>query len=278
MTDYNKLDRAEVLAHIFFPRQEARTPLPPGSHDFDCTVEENTELGCRFYGAAEDGPIIVYFHGNAETVGDYDAIAAGYTRHGINLLLTTYRGFGWSTGSPSVSAMFQDAEVVFQKALHWLEENGYTGSMFVMGRSLGSAAAIDLTARHQETLKGMIIESGFSDTLPLAEMLGIETEGSDITEEDCFNNCQKIATITLPTLILHGSADAMIPLGLAEKLQACSGARNKQFMVIPGAEHNTMITTGGDRYFQTIKKFIDDICGVNDWRTRRRRYKDKNKE
>jgi len=270
MSDYHKLDRPEVLTHIFYPRHHDRTPLPRNSCDFDCTVEENIVLGCRFYAAAEDAPTILYFHGNAETVDDYDLIAAKYNEFGMNLMMTTYRGYGWSTGSPTVSSMLRDTDIVLEKALLWLEEKGFEGSVCVMGRSLGSASAIDLTRRHQSIIKTLIIESGFADTMPLTQTLGIETEGTDITEEDCFRNCEKIAEIKIPTLILHGSADTMIPARLAEKLQACSGARSKQFMLIPGAAHNTMITTGGNTYFTTIKGFIDKACGVTNWTYKRR--------
>lgn len=273
MSDYSKLDRAEVLTHIFNPRKTERTPLADNSCDFDCTVEENIVLGCRFHAADQEAPTIIYFHGNGETVGDYDSIAARYTQFGMNVLVTTYRGYGWSTGSPTVSAMLSDTDIILQKAVNWLEEKGYTGSIFIMGRSLGSAAAIDLTARHLEVIKGMIIESGFSDTLPLTELWGIDTEGSDITEEDCFRNSEKIAEITIPTLILHGARDQLIPVQLAEKLQACCGARAKQFLIIPGAEHNTMIETGGDIYFSTIKSFLDKSCGITNWQYHRRKYK-----
>lgn len=271
MPNYSKLDRPEVLSHIFHPRHEERTPLLVNSCDFDCTVEENIVLGCRFHAASQDAPTIIYFHGNAETVSDYDGIAAKYTEFGMNLLITTYRGYGWSTGSPTVSTMLLDTDIILQKSLGWLEEKGFSGSIFTMGRSLGSASAIDLTERHQGTVKGMIIESGFADTLPLTQTLGIQTEGTDITEEDCFRNCEKIAEIKVPTLILHGSLDTMIPVKLAEKLQACCAARSKQFLVIPGASHSTMITTGGDLYFQTIKSFIDKVCGVTKWQYRRKR-------
>jgi alpha-beta hydrolase superfamily lysophospholipase len=272
MPNYSKLDRPEVLSRIFYPRQEDRTPLPAYSCDFDCTVEENIVLGCRFHGASQEAPTLLFFHGNAENVSDYDAIAAHYVKHGMNLLITTFRGYGWSTGSPTVSTMLADTDIILQKAVNWLEEKGYTGSIFAMGRSLGSACAIDLTERHQSTIKGLIIESGFADTMPLTKSLGIETEGTDITEADCFRNCEKIAEIKIPTFILHGSSDTMIPVVLAEKLQACCAARSKQFMVIPGADHNTMITTGGDKYFEVIKSFVDKICGVTHWKYKRKKY------
>lgn len=280
MNTYTKLDQPEVLSHIFAPTKEARSPLPENATDLDVELGDNTLLGCRFYKADKDDPTILFFHGNGETVSDYDLVAQKYAEFGMNLFLTTYRGYGWSTGSPSVAKMFEDAEAVFGRITSWLADNGYSDRVFVMGRSLGSAGAIDLVETHQESLKGLIVESGFADTIPLAANLGIDVEGSDITEDDCFNNTKKISNIKIPTYILHGSRDTLIPVPLAEKLQASSGARNKQFTVIPGADHNTMIETGGDLYFQAIKKFIDTVCGQHEWRYRRkqfRQYKDNKK-
>lgn len=273
MTDYSKLDTPEVLSHIFHPQQEACGPLPEGSVDLEIEVADEAKLGCRFYPAALEAPTIIYFHGNGETVSDYDDIAKSYGEIGLNLFVTTYRGYGWSTGIPSVTAMLEDAGRVFEHIRSWLSENKYSDVLFIMGRSLGSAAAIDLVSKNPDDVKGLIIESGFADTLPLAKALGIDTDSSNIVEEECFCNCQKIANIKNPTLILHGTRDEMIPVGMAEKLQADSGARNKQFMVIPGATHNTMIEAGGVYYFEAIKKFTDTILGKNDWRTRRKRYR-----
>lgn len=227
-------------------------------------------IGCRFHLSSPEAPTILYFHGNGETVGDYDQIAGKYVEFGMNLLVATYRGYGWSTGSPTVSSMLDDCHVILEKALTWLEEKGCNGPVCVMGRSLGAASAIELASRHQGLFKAMIIESGFGDTLPLLTTLGIDTVQAELLEDNGFRNCEKIAEVKLPTLILHGSADTLISPRLAEKLQACSGARSKQFLLIPGAEHNTMIATGGNTYFSTIKGFIDKACGITRWGYKKR--------
>lgn len=271
----HKLDQTEALAHIFFPTKMEKNTAPINATDVDVEVAEGVTIGCRFYGAALDAPNVFFFHGNGEHVAHYDDIAQLYIAHGINLFMTTYRGYGWSDGTPTVTSMYEDANPLFNAAKKFLTANNYTGPIFVMGRSLGSAPAIDLTMRRDLEVKGMIIESGFADTLPLAANLGLDVEGSGLTEEDCFNNRKKIESVTRPTMILHGSSDSMIPAAQAENLQAFSGARGKQFHVIPGAEHNTMIETGGDLYFETIKKWMDTLMGKTDWRRQRRAFKAK---
>lgn len=272
----SKLDRPEILSTIFFPRQDDSSASPPLGKDFLIDVSENgTALSCRFHTCDKDAPVILYFHGNGEIVSDYDAIASEYTGAGINIFFATYRGYGSSSGSPSVSALFHDNIRIAGYLQEYLRENGYTGALFAMGRSLGSASAIDLVSRYPDDFKGLILDSAFADTLPLAKRLGYDISNHDITEEDCFNNLAKIRKITNPTLIFHGARDQVIPVAEAEKLQAESGAKTKQFHIVPGADHNSIISIGGSLYFETIKNFIDTVTGKNTWRQRRRSHKKK---
>jgi pimeloyl-ACP methyl ester carboxylesterase len=83
----------------------------------------------------------------------------------------------------------------------------------------------------------------------------------------------KIARITKPTFILHGARDEIIPAAEAEKLQACCGAKSKEFQIVPGADHNSIMAVAGRLYFQTIKQFIDKISGTSSWRKRRKAAK-----
>ena len=270
MQDVHKLDQPEILSRLFYPRQEPKSPLPAGAVDRDFEMEPGIFIGCRFYLHDSVAPTILYFHGNGETVCDHDDIGRAFTDVGCNLLVMTYRGYGWSSGIPTVSSLFNDGRKLFQEVVLWLNDKGYAGPLFLMGRSLGSACAIDLAFLFSDSAKGLIIESGFADTLPLMEVLGIPQSAFRIKEEECFGNREKIGKVKMPTLILHGARDQLIPPSEAEKLQAGSGARNKQFMLIPGADHNTMISTAGKLYFSEIKRFIDSVTGASSWRNTRK--------
>jgi len=271
MQTYSKLDDPAFLSSIFHPRRSEITPLPEGAIDIDMEVEPGVIIGCRFYIHDISSPNIIFFHGNGEVVSDYDDIGPLYNHAGMNLLVTTYRGYGWSNGSPTVASMLSDAEQLFCKIQTWLSVNKYTGALFLMGRSLGSVSAIDLATRHEDDIKGLIIESGIANTLPLANFLGVDTQGLKLSEADGFQNVEKIAKVSIATFIFHGSKDEIIAADEAENLQAFSGARTKEFVVIPGATHNTMIQTGGRLYFQTIRAFIDKVTGITNWRRRRKK-------
>jgi pimeloyl-ACP methyl ester carboxylesterase len=268
--DYSKLDQPKVLQALFHPRHEARsTPPPHNAVDLDIPVDKGIQVHARFHLASEEDPNILFFHGNGEIVSDYDEIGPFYFKYGMNFLAVDYRGYGRSTGSPSVTSMLGDAHIILDTTRQWLNKAGHSGPLFIMGRSLGSAAAIELASSHPDEIAGLIIESGFATTLPLLIKLGINIADMGITEDDGFRNVRKISTFTKPTFIIHGQYDEIIPVNSAAILQAESPARSKELQVVPGASHNTIIAQAGEMYFSVIKRFINKICGIR--ATRRRK-------
>lgn len=269
----SKLDQPEIRAALFHPRRESKNETPPSCRDLEILVDDGVVLGCRFFENSATAVNILYFHGNGETVGDYDEIGPHFLEAGLNICVVGYRGYGWSGGSPSVSALYHDSPVVLDFFIDFCRKNNLSPDIFVMGRSLGSAFCIDLGYTSPDKIKGIIIDSGFAYSLPLARRLGYHVSDSGLSEEDCFNNLAKIAEIEIPTLLLHGADDQLIPLPEAVKLQAESGAKTKQLFVVPGADHNALFTRGGSTYFETVKIFTDTVTERNTWRQRRKKFK-----
>jgi pimeloyl-ACP methyl ester carboxylesterase len=273
-SEHTIMDHPAIVNLLFRPIKVAKTTLPEGAVDIDVPVADGIRIACRLYRHAATSPTLIFFHGNGEIIADYDEIGPCYVREGMNFLVAEYRGYGWSTGTPLTSTLLPDSNLTFRYLKDWLEQQGYTGALFVMGRSLGSASAIDVAVNHSEEVRGLIIESGFAKTLPLAKVLGVDLAAMGITEEQSFNNAGKIAHFTKPTYILHGQYDQLIPLWQAETLQAESGAKSKEFQIVPGADHNSLIAVAGPLYFQAIRKFVEKAAGIApDWRERRRQFK-----
>ena len=268
------MDHPDIISVLYHPNREPQHPTPAGTVDIDVQVADGVSLGCRLFIHDKAAPTLIYYHGNAETVPDYNDIGPYYVAEGLNIVFTDYRGYGWSTGQPLTSTFLPDSNQVFLRLKDWLAEQGYTGPLFVMGRSLGSASAIDVAINHSDAVTGLIIESGFARTLPLAKVLGVDLEAMGIAEEQTFDNGGKIARFTKSTYILHGQHDRLIPLWQAETLMAASGAKAKELQIVPGADHNTLIAVAGRLYFQAIRDFVDKAAGTApDWRERRKRFK-----
>ena len=142
--DYSEFDRREILMFLFHPRPEGYFPSFDTVSELLIPVESEVNIGAHFYHAGNNAATILFFHGNGEIAADYVDIAPRYIQMNINFLPVHYRGYGRSNGTPTITGMMRDCHVIFHYTKKWLSEHSYTGPVFVMGRSLGSASALEL--------------------------------------------------------------------------------------------------------------------------------------
>ncbi len=260
MIDFKKgteqMDCPEILCRLFFPRKEPVEGLKlPNVVSPVFEVDEDVFVGCRFYPVQIDGPNILYFHGNGETCLDYDYVAPLYGGRGLNLFVADYRGYGYSNGQPTCSSMINDVHPIFRGFIAMLSEKGHTGDIYVMGRSLGSASAIEAAYHYQDKLKGLIVESGFASAGNQFKRLGVDHFLKENEDPLGFGNDIKIKKISLPTLIIHGEEDRVIPCEEGKKLYKLSGAPEKKLLLIPGVGHNDLMMLAANEYMAAIEKF-----------------------
>ncbi len=251
------LDRAEVLQVLFYPRPEDEWVSAPSSAlPVTVQVAPGVHVGGRLHTAASQAPLMLYFHGNGEIAAEYEDLGPVYNRLGISLLVIDYRGYGTSSGRPTSSTLLADAVVVFDHLDDLSSERGLAPSgLYVMGRSLGSAAAIEVACHAGARLAGLIVESGFADTFGLLARLGLGVRGAE-EARDGFDNANKIARVATPTLIIHGQDDGLIPAADGQELYFRSGAADKHLLLIPEAGHNDLMWVGREAYFPAIEAFV----------------------
>ncbi len=259
LTDYSALDKPEILHHIFYPRQEYQLPGKSSGTEIFIPVERDVALGARFHMDSKDGANILFFHGNGEIVSDYDDLGPFYNRMGINFLPVDYRGYGRSGGSPSVSSMMSDCRTVYEFTKKWLGEHGYSGPLIVMGRSLGSASALELASKYESGIDGLIIESGFAYTEPLLRLLGADLRGMNLSEKDGLNNLDKIRSFKKPILIIHAEFDHIIPFSDGQAFYDAATSRDKMLLKIPGANHNDIFSKGLMEYMAAVKSLVGRV-------------------
>jgi len=266
--DYSVLDRPEVIMFLFHPR-----PGPPGStfqaaapenpmvlpKDILIPVKDDVAIGARFHMAEKSGASILFFHGNGEIVADYDELGPIYNQMGANFLAVDYRGYGRSTGKPTVTAMMRDCHVIFEFVQNWLRQNNYPGPVILMGRSLGSASVLELAAACGDSIDGLIVESGFAFAAPLLQLLGIDLEAIGFKEEKGFRNIAKIRKFDKPTLIIHAEFDHIIPFSDGEALYNACPSAEKALLKIPGANHNDIFMRGLTEYLAAVKNIVERV-------------------
>ncbi len=254
MSAYAYLDQPILLKNLFYPRQDHSAP-GPGAFDLLASVEEGVQVGLRFFQHEEKAPWILYFHGNGEVASDYDGIAPFYHQLGVNLVVADYRGYGASTGVPTFSALVQDAHPLFRAVQAELNARNLAPVSWIMGRSMGSIPALELAAGDRGELKGLIIESGFASPLRLLKHLGmpVKLEGVEEVEKE---TQERLSRVQLPTLLLHGEEDRLVPLEEAEYLEERLVSEDLELISIPRAGHNDIMFVGRRDYFAQLEKFI----------------------
>jgi uncharacterized protein len=259
-SDYATLDRPEVLTFLFHPRREWEgSSGQTSATDMLIPVAKGVEIGARFHITTNSAANLLFFHGNGEIVSDYDDLGPVYNHMDINFLPVDYRGYGRSTGEPSVTGMMRDCHVIYQFIRRWLDDNGCSGPFIVMGRSLGSASVIELAAHYRDAIDGLIVESGFAYAEPLLRLLGIDARRLGFKEEEGFRNVDKIRAYDKPTLIIHAEHDHIIPFSDGQALYEACGAPRKTLVKIPGANHNDIFMRGFAQYMTTIKDFVETL-------------------
>jgi len=258
--NYTALDRPEVLRSLFHPRKELNNPGTRFNGIEIMIPVEKDKIGARFHMVGKLSPNILFFHGNGEIVADYDDLAPLYNKFGMNFLPVDYRGYGRSSGRPTVTAMISDSHDIFNFVNNWLGEHLYTGPMIVMGRSLGSASAIEIAARHKAKISGLILESGFARTGPLLRVLGVDPDAIGFKEVIGFQNDVKIKSYDKPALIIHAEQDHIIPFSEGQALYDACTASDKFLLKIPQANHNDIFMRGLSEYMAAVKALSDRVA------------------
>lgn len=199
-------------------------------------------------GEAGTAGAVIWFHGNAETVAGLAPVIRELRPEHAALLAVEYRGYGESSGTPTVANVQRDADAAWE----WLAARPEIDSsrIVVYGRSLGTGPALQLGATHP--VAGLVLESAFTTLRALARahypIFPAALAGSG------FDNLAAIARVRAPVLFIAGDADRIIPIAMGRDLAARVGA--SEFWVIRGAGHNDTYDLGAHEYARRFKEFV----------------------
>ncbi len=222
------------------------------AEDVSLEAEDGTRLHAFFLPAPGDATrAVLFLHGNAGNASHRLPNAAQLARLGAHVLLLDYRGYGLSEGTPSESGVYADARAALS---HLVGARRIAPERIVLfGRSIGGAVAVDLA--RDRPLGGVILESTFSSLRDAAEqVLG----GLGRLLVSGFDSKQKIARVRAPLLFFHGDRDDIVDHSLGRRLYEAAPPP-KAFETLEGAGHNDTVQVGGARYFERIRRFLDEV-------------------
>ncbi|HEY5744481.1 MAG TPA: alpha/beta hydrolase [Chryseolinea sp.] len=193
---------------------------------------DGEKINGLFFPAPSD-KVILYFHGNAGSLEDWQFVYHDFESLGFNFFIIDYRGYGKSTGNISEAGFYQDA----QAAYDFLLARGFEADHIVVyGRSIGSGVAVHL-ATHQQ-IAALILESPYTSV----EQLAIEKYRylfPSLYLRYRFDNLNKINAVKAPLLVIHGRRDDLIPFPHGQALYDVFDGK-KQLIAVEDGHHNDL--------------------------------------
>ena len=213
-------------------------------------VDEVVTVFGWFIDAGPTTPVILWCHGNAGNVSHrLENIRRLYQR-GISVFIFDYRGYGRSTGVPSEAGLYQDALASYDYLIHVRRIS--PERLILFGRSLGSGVAGEVAV--QRPSAGLIVESSFPSIQAMSDQHYLGLPARWFTDVD-FNLTQKVHSLQVPLLVIHGDQDSIVPMALGRQVFEAAH-EPKQWYVVSGAEHNDVPFVGGEPYFREIETFL----------------------
>ncbi len=240
---------------IYFPEIEQEISNKPSAIGLDYTsVNMATADGERLHGWWVSGPdakgTVLFFHGNAGNISQRINYLSMFKRLGYNTLLFDYRGYGQSSGVPSESGTYLDA----QAGWRYLTEiqNISPERIILFGESLGGAVAAWLAAREKPGL--LVLASTFTSVPNLAAQIYPFLPVRWITRFH-YNTLESLQSVTCPVFIAHSPEDEIIPFEHGQQLFQAASAP-KQFLPLEGG-HNIGFIFMQPAWIKSLGAFMD---------------------
>jgi len=205
----------------------------------------DAQLGGIAASRAGNGWTVLYFGGNAfhldrHGAGVLDAFAS-CPGQVVAVTMVDYRGYGRSTGTPTIAALKADALRVFDH-INALQP----GRVVVHGQSLGSFVAA-YVAQQRPAVRALVLESTTTNVRDWgnARMPWYVWPFVRLDIDPALQGIDNVATVAGYAglaLVLEGEEDRITPPRLAKQVYAALPSSAKQLLMVAGAGHNDVLS------------------------------------
>jgi fermentation-respiration switch protein FrsA (DUF1100 family) len=220
---------------IYFPD----TAVPPagsalpGAQEITLRTEDGLALGAWQVApsGADCGITVLVMPGNAGSRALRAPLARRLASVGFAVLLLDYRGYAGNPGRPSEHGLITDARA----ARAYLVSHGVPAERLIyFGESLGAAVATRLAA--EQPPGGLVLRSPFTSLAAVGSrhypLLPVR-----LLLRDRFPVTELIGQVRVPTAVVYGSADTIVPPEQSAAVAAAAGGPARAVTVV-GADHN----------------------------------------
>lgn len=192
--------------------------------------------------------VVLYFHGNRQNIERYAKFANNFTKHGYEVWMEDYPGFGKSTGERTEKKMYEQALMIQKMAAAKYGND----SIIIYGKSFGTGIAAYVAAESNN--QRLILEtpyysipSLFSCYAPIYPTFKMANYKIPV---HVF-----LTDINYPITIFHGTNDGVIPYRNAARLKAILKPTDEFITIKKGTHHNL-------NDYALVKQTLDSLLNL----------------
>ena len=241
--------------------QESKSPAA-GAEIVWFNSADGTRLNGWFFASLTKpaAATIIFCHGNGGNISSVGWMGQRFAKHGFNVLLFDYRGYGASEGVVAdESGLYADGDAA---VAYVVKNKGVRPEQIILyGHSLGTTVAADVASRG--TYGAVVLESGLSSASSVAATaLPWLPAWLHFLGRNRFESARKLASVKAPILIAHGDPDKTIPTDEGRRLFAAAN-EPKKLLIVPGAGH-VVFGSAGEPYLSQVERFMRDAIATHD--------------
>jgi len=202
--------------------------------------------GLRFKTSNPKG-VVFYLKGNSRSIKGWGKFAVDFTRHGYDVIMVDYRGFGKSTGRRSQKAIKRDMQMIYNK----IKENVAEKYIILYGRSLGSGFAAKLASMNNPRM--LILDAPYYSLSKVAKKF-IPFMPLSLLIKFPMPTYKWMRYVQCPIHIIHGTDDALIPYKTSVKLSKIKPGLTTLHTVIGGGHKNL---NNFEAYHQMLSQIVN---------------------
>lgn len=208
----------------------------------------------------------------------------GYSSHyfhdiGCNILFIEQRAHGESEGDRidfGVTERFDIVRWVEAAACH-LNPKGLP--IYLAGVSMGAAAVLmsaDLPGV-KNNVSGIVADCGYTSAMSvIREVFDDLTSGrgriAAVLADGAFrfhtgrsyreaDTVSVMERCTVPVMFIHGEGDSFVPVKMSRRNYAACASKDKELLIVPGADHCMSYVVDMERYRSCVKRFFERLDG-----------------